>query len=210
MFLGRRAAAALRELPSYPTATMAQRGTNGRTRSISISSVRLSCLTSFVCRTSLGMMTSSVAVCTTKYGAASSFHEVQEFLSLTVCPLDIYWKVKYHEEVCGRLQQEDGIVIPSCATILAITNNADYRAEGDKKKVKEILSRKTVSRTGDTESWITTFKHLLTNPEDTIKDCKTGGVPWDFHLLLHWMTSFRVPVYVTDEADIKRLTRRWK
>ena len=138
------------------------------------------------------------------------FHGVQEFLSLKVCPLDIYWKVGYQEEVCGQLQQEDGIIIPSRGTILAITNNVDYKAAGDKKKVKEILSRKTVSRTGDTESWIATFKHLLTNPEEAIKGSKTGGVPWDFHLLLHWMTSFRVLVYVKDEADIVRLTRRWQ
>jgi len=134
LFLGRRAAAAPQELPSYPT------NNNGPERHYRADKEyfnfeRASILPHIIRiheRVQDKSWNNDIFGCDLhrEIWCGVIFHEVQEFFSPTVSPVNIYWKVKYHEEVCGRVQQEDGIVIPSRATILAIMNNAGLQIGG--------------------------------------------------------------------------------
>ena len=140
--------------------------------------------------------------------------EVHKYLSNEVKSLNIVWHVSVDEEHGnGSTNKVCGYIFPASSTILEVTNSSDWKVEnkGSNEKKKEVSVRKVLSRKiGSCASWIDTYKHLLSSPQSAINGAKTGGVPWDFHLMMHWMNSFRLLILVEDDDEHERLIQRWE
>ena len=138
---------------------------------------------------------------------------VLQYLSKDICPLFLIWKMALDEEHGNNEHRRvQAFIMPSSETILAVTNTTDWRHANDKlsaadqaKSVKKIVNRKI----GGSASWLDTYKHLLTNPVDALNGAKTGGVPWDFSLTMHWMNSFRLLIVVDSDKEVDRLLTWW-
>ena len=136
------------------------------------------------------------------------FLTVHKYLSRQVCPLDIVWKISFKEEFGQTTREVEGFMFPSVRTVTEVTNQPQYKADAPK-SVKAVLARKGTASNG-TDSWQKTFQHLLKSPEAAIRGEKTGGVPWNFKLLMDWMTSFRVLIEVKQQSEIDRIVGRWQ